>query len=42
MLPVMMLGMVTASAKPVEKRKEEKVAPQLTESRKLLLEGRKQ
>jgi len=42
MLPVMMLGMVTASAKPSEKRKEEKEAPQLSESRKLLPEGRKQ
>ena len=42
MLPIMMLGMVTASAKPAEKRKEEKVAPQLIESRKLLPAGRRQ
>ena len=42
MLPVMMLGMVTASAKPTEKREEEKEAPQLAESRKLLPAGRSQ
>jgi len=42
MLPVMMLGMVTASAKPDEKRGEEKITPQLTEARKLLTEGRRQ
>jgi len=42
MLLVMILGMVTASAKPTEKREEENLVPQLTESQKLLPVGRSQ
>ena len=42
MLPIMMLGMVTTSAKPAEKTEEGKTSPQLIESRKLLPAGRKQ
>ena len=40
MLPVMMLGMVTASTKPAEKKEKEKAVPQLAESPKLLPAGR--
>ena len=40
MLPVMMLGMVTASTKTTEKTEEEKAVPQLAESPKLLPAGR--
>ena len=40
MLPVMMLGMVTASTKTTEKTEEEKAVPQLSESPKLLPAGR--
>jgi len=42
MLPITMLGMVTASAKPTETREKEKEAPQLTLSRKLLPPGREE
>jgi len=40
MLPVMMLGMVTASTKSPEKEEKEKAVPQLAESPKLLPTGR--